>query len=426
MSTNTTILRLAMLPGSIKARPSGSRKSTPKKPFPYSLLNPTAHLSISRVFLLFMSYRTYPSAYLESGNSEYNHYIRNEVIKKWEENPAVQRTPSGLDYVIPITNPNQILVDITELFSSITNSTEGRTLSNQMTEAHNSFRTNIKQLYDVVDTLGEAHRQVANSLRQITSRHATRPDTLAGGDIQDAKKSLKDAERALAKVSNLIVKDAQKLEDISTGPRPPLKTFLGHFLHYQVGEGLTVTGGVTGVASQSVALHDQVHSLSSHISTTALGFAAALLALTAAVRYSCPDAKAYRLVEWTKTNQAMTAINSQVRRLMDLLGGLDLFWGKMRKDELVNVDLKDIADLRRIMHALDQHVDQCRILGNAISSAAKLGCPMRETSYIGAQQERGMVLPPIPVEDQPSVGDATVPTPQNSGHTYPPPVPPKH
>ncbi|KAG8808810.1 hypothetical protein FRC17_003764 [Serendipita sp. 399] len=377
-----------------------------------------------------MSYPTFPAAQLASENSENSYYIRNEVIKRWENNPTTQRTLAGPDYVLPVANPKAIVVDIAELFSSINISKEGLILNKQIALTYDSFGARIKQLHGVIDTIGEAHRTAASNLRQITDYYGSRRGMPAGEDIRNAIKSLRAAEKSLADVSSLIIKDAQTLEGLSTQRRPPLKVAAANFANYAVGEYLSFGGAVVGTTSQAFAVYTQAHPRTGQsinvtgLTASAFGISGAFLTLFAAVRFFCPDAKAYTSEAWMKTQAAVTTITSQIDRLMDLLGGLDLCWGKMRRHELKNVDVDDITDLRRIIDVLDHHVDQCRVLGNAISTAAKIQVPPKEITHWDLEYERQPALPPIPDSPGDNIptqdNELTIATSRRSTHTYPP------
>ncbi|KAG8810712.1 hypothetical protein FRC18_003923 [Serendipita sp. 400] len=376
---------------------------------------------------------TYPAAYKESqlsGAAENDYYLRNEVIKKWDADPVSKRTPQGNDFIYAPENLVAIITDIEELFTSVRNQTNGRTLNAEMKIAHDEFITSVEGLYGVIDKLGEAHRNAAKGLREITDYYGSRRGVPPDDDLHNARISLKQAEDSLADIAETINTNAQKMHDMSNRPRPALKTFTSTISNYYIGEALTSTSALLTFGAQTANLQYNVTESHNHgtvVASSALSFIAALAALTAAIRFYSPNAKAYKQVEWSRTQDAMTAINDQICRLMDLLAGVDLFWRQMRRREM-HVAADDIRGLENIIKVLDEHVDQSRSLGNAIARSAQLAVPQREISNSMLRYERHPALPPIPPErNQPSSSSRQpVSAPRHSSHTYPPQAPPKH
>ncbi|KAG8834750.1 hypothetical protein FRC17_007256 [Serendipita sp. 399] len=375
--------------------------------------------------------QTYPKAYKESriAGTENDHYLRNEVIRKWEANPATRRNPQGSDFVYPTDDPTPIITDIEELFVSVRNETNDRFLSREMKAAHDEFITSIKGLYGVIDTLGEAHRKAANGLREITDYYGPRRGVPANDDIRNARGALIEAQNSLAEVTHTINQNAEKLRDMSNLPRSKFKVASSAVSNYYIGEGCTVTSAVMTLGASSGTLHKIVNAIppgNSAVVAAGVSITGAVLVVTTAIRYFRPDAKAYKEVEWKKTQDAMATINAYICRLMDLLAGLDLFWNQMRKRQ-IHVNADDIRDLERIIGVLDQNVNQCRFLGNAIARSARLSVPQREISATMLRYERTPTLPPVPPEkDRPRSGSRQQPpVAYHSGHTYPP-VPPRH
>ncbi|KAG8845676.1 hypothetical protein FRB91_001562, partial [Serendipita sp. 411] len=328
---------------------------------------------------------TYPAAYKESqlsGAAENDYYLRNEVIKKWDADPVSKRTPQGNDFIYAPENLVAIITDIEELFTSVRNQTNGRTLNAEMKIAHDEFITSVEGLYGVIDKLGEAHRNAAKGLREITDYYGSRRGVPPDDDLHNARISLKQAEDSLADIAETINTNAQKMHDMSNRPRPALKTFTSTISNYYIGEALTSTSALLTFGAQTANLQYNVTESHNHgtvVASSALSFIAALAALTAAIRFYSPNAKAYKQVEWSRTQDAMTAINDQICRLMDLLAGVDLFWRQMRRREM-HVAADDIRGLENIIKVLDEHVDQSRSLGNAIARSAQLAVPQREIS----------------------------------------------
>ncbi|KAG8758092.1 hypothetical protein FRC14_000776 [Serendipita sp. 396] len=376
---------------------------------------------------------TYPAAYKEaqlSGAEENNYYLRNEVIKKWEAGTVTQRIPQGGDFIYAPENTADIIGEIEGLFTAVRIETNGRALSREMQTAQDEFIASIQGLYGVIDTMGEAHRKVAKGLREITDHYGSRRGVPPDDELRDAKVALTQAEKCLADIADTINENAQKMHDMSNRPRPAMKTFASTISNYYIGEALTGASALVTFGAQTATLQYNVTESHNHgtvVASSALSFFGAVCTLTAAVRFCCPDAKAYKQVEWSRTQQAMVAINDRICRLMDLLAGLDLFWRQMRKTKM-NVAADDIRDLRRIINVLDHHVNQCRSLGNAIARSAQLAVPQREVSDSMLQYERHPALPPTPPGRNPPSSSSRQPVsaPRHSSHTYPPQAPPKH
>ncbi|PVF91929.1 hypothetical protein CPB86DRAFT_820069 [Serendipita vermifera] len=357
-------------------------------------------------------YITYPECYQgssRSSNTNPQRYARHDiVIPSGSTNISTPYRRGHSGYVVPPQNLDATVADITKLFFSFHNKIQSCELTTEMSIIRDRFLDNVQELYDLISTLCEASRSVANALRSVTDQYGPRRGTDPASEITAAREATQRALRQLASVAKGLMDRTQELKHTAERPRGAFKTALSCFTNWKIDKGIAYAAPATTIAAGSGSLNDALNHMDSlshqaqalNVVWKGLVVAAGCLGAVALLKDYCPDAAAYKYSNWTATQKTMGEVYTGIMHLMDILAGVDLYWRKKYR-QLAVQDTRNTTTLITLANVLDGQVDDCKRLMSAMVFSSMARDSAEEVPYTILEYERNpgsnrQLYPPQP------------------------------